>query len=199
MRSTRATVSGSFTRHLLEIQSAVVELKGRGVRVLSPESPTIVEAINGFLFVESDRHRSVRLVQDRHLASIASSDFLWLETPDGYVGPSAALEVGFAIASRIPVYSTKLPNDLTMRQYVCRVSCLAEAISRASVGDSPKNDVPSPVLVDPTAAAEQAMRGVENMRTLLTADKDIGAHSRLRDSVVKQRNNVLSALALPTA
>src|SRR5687768_12920109 len=112
MRQMRATVSGSFTRHINDVQRAVAELKRFGVRVLSPEQPTIVDALDGFVFVASDRHRSIRLVQDRHLASIASADFLWLETPDGYVGQSAALELGFALASGVPVYSTALPQDL---------------------------------------------------------------------------------------
>src|SRR5207237_338103 len=96
MRQIRVTVSGSFSRHLDDIQRAVAELNRLGVRVLSPAQPTIVDALDGFVFVASDRHRSVRLVQDRHLASITNSDFLWLECADGYVGQSAALELGFA-------------------------------------------------------------------------------------------------------
>jgi hypothetical protein len=198
MKQVRATVSGSFTRHLPEIQKAVAQLKQHGARVLSPERPTIVGAMDGFVFVESDRHRSVRLVQDRHLASIANSDFLWLETPDGYVGASAALEVGFAIASSIPVFSTSLPNDLTMRQYVCRVSSLAEAITR-TLNDSPEDETSLTLLVDPIAGTEEAARGIENIRKLLVADKHVVAPSRLRDSVEKERKSVLKALALPTA
>ena len=105
MRKIKATVSGSFQRHLDYIQHAVDELKAQGVRVLSPEEPVIVDSLDGFVFVASDRHRSVRLVQDRHLASIADSDFLWLETSDGYVGQSAAFELGFAAATGVPTYS----------------------------------------------------------------------------------------------
>src|SRR5437660_1531589 len=131
MRRIRVTVSGSFTRHLDRIQNVVAEFKARGVTVLSPEQPFIVDALDGFMFVASDRHRSVKLVQDRHLASIADSDFLWLEADDGYVGQSAALELGFAIGVGVPVYSLSIPADLTMRQYVRRVPNLAAAISLA--------------------------------------------------------------------
>jgi|SRR5579872_4827811 len=199
MRSPRATVSGSFTRHLHEIQAAVTQLKQRGIRVLSPENPTIVGAVDGFLFVESDRHRSVKLVQDRHLASIRESDFLWLEAPDGYVGSSAALEVGFAIASGIPVFSISLPTDLTMRQYVCRVSSLNEAISR--VMQKPSRQTPSvSLLVDPDSAADEASRGIENLRRLLKVENTGLIDSRLDASVMIERQKAVSALAiLPAA
>src|SRR6476661_7289410 len=99
------TVSGSFHRHLDEIANAVHAFRAQGVKVLSPSNPEVVDRIGEFLFVASDRHRSVRLVQDRHLASLCHSNFLWLICPDGYVGQSASLEVGFAIARGLPIYS----------------------------------------------------------------------------------------------
>lgn len=57
------TVSGSFHRHLAEIGAAVAKLRGFGVEVLSPSDPQVVDEIGPFLFVASDRHRSVRLVK----------------------------------------------------------------------------------------------------------------------------------------
>ena len=68
-----ATVSGSFHRHMGAITAAVHELAALSVRVLSPADPRIVAAQGEFLFVASDRVRSVRLVQDRHLESISCS------------------------------------------------------------------------------------------------------------------------------
>jgi hypothetical protein len=126
-----ATVSGSFRRHMREIAHAVHELTEASVRVLSPEDPRVVDADGEFLYVASDKVRSIRLVQDRHLSSIRSSHFLWLECPDGYVGPSAAMELGYAVAAGVPVYSKTAPSDLTMRRYVRTVSCIAEAIGIA--------------------------------------------------------------------
>jgi len=82
-----ATVSGSFHRHLTAIYTAVGELREAGVDVLSPADPRVVDHIGEFLFVASDRLRSIHLVQDRHLECIANSSFLWLVAPDGYVGP----------------------------------------------------------------------------------------------------------------
>src|SRR5712692_6595897 len=90
----RATVSGSFHRGLDDVQAAVASLIDAGVEVLSPADPRIVDAFGEFLFVASDRQRKIRTIQDRHLAAIAASHFVWLVAPDGYVGLSGSLEIG---------------------------------------------------------------------------------------------------------
>src|SRR6266481_5836123 len=113
-----ATVSGSFHRHMEAISTAVRELASHSVHVLSPADPRVVAHQGEFLFVASDRVRSVRLVQDRHLESIRSASFLWLVCPDGYVGQSASMEVGFAAAAGVPIFSNHAPTDLTLREYV---------------------------------------------------------------------------------
>src|SRR5664279_4026678 len=113
-----AAVSGSFHRHMAAITAVVHELASLSVRVLSPADPRVVAAQGEFLFVASDPVRSVRLVQDRHLESIRAANFVWLICPDGYVGQSASMEVGFAAAVGVPIFSTHAPSDLTLRQYV---------------------------------------------------------------------------------
>ena len=80
----------------------------------------------------------VRLLQDRHLASLCHSNFLWLICPDGYVGQSASLELGFAIARGLPIYAEHLPDDLTLRQYVhpsrFRPRCSRDGEARRTCG-----------------------------------------------------------------
>src|ERR1700752_3168157 len=100
------------------ITTAVHELASLSIRVLSPADPRVVAAEGEFLFVASDRVRSVRLVQDRHLESFRAANFLWLVCPDGYVGQSASREVGFAAAIGVPIFTTHAPGDLTLREYV---------------------------------------------------------------------------------
>jgi hypothetical protein len=114
-----ATVSGSFHRHLHAITAAVQELFDLGVKVLSPADPRIVDSLvvdslGEFLFVASDRVRSVKLVQDRHIQGISASDFLWLVAPDGYVGQSASMELGFAVAwNSYTRYDSAIRSDAT--------------------------------------------------------------------------------------
>ena len=171
-----ATVSGSFHRFMHEVESTVHELAVRGVRVLSPAYPKVVDHIGEFLFVASDHVRSIRLVQDRHLDSIEASDFLWLVCPGGYVGQSASMELGFAVANNVPVFSTDVPSDLTLRQYVRKVESLAHAVHLA--GERTRQR-PEAFLIDPHASIETAHRVLERIdRTLQkparTIDDNVG-------------------------
>lgn len=124
----KVTVSGSFHRHLHAITRAVYELTDFGVRVVSPADPRVVETFGVLNFVASDPFRSIRLVQDRHLESIRSSDFIWLVASDGYVGQSASMEIGFAAAHGIPIFSDDAIFDVTLREYVQRVDNIAACL-----------------------------------------------------------------------
>jgi hypothetical protein len=166
-----AAVSGSFHRHMGAITAAVHELAALSVRVLSPADPRVVAAQGEFLFVASDRIRSVRLVQDRHLESIRAADFLWLICPDGYVGPSASMEVGFAAAARVTIFVTHPPSDLTLREYVTIVPTLSEAVRRAEA--SPQTRRPEGLLIDPYASVEEAHKILEQVKTSLTSQASL--------------------------
>jgi hypothetical protein len=162
-----AAVSGSFHRHMEAIASAVRELASLSVRVLSPADPRVVAAQGEFLFVASDRVRSVRLVQDRHLDSIRAADFLWLVCPDRYVGQSASMELGYAAAAGIPIFSMRAPSDLTLREYVTIVPTLPEALQRVDASNRPRR--PEGVLIDPHASVQKVHRILEGIETALTS------------------------------
>lgn len=148
----KVTVSGSFHRHIDQIFDDVKEFKHRNIKVVSPEYPVVTDEIDCFLFIESDFHRSIKHVQDRHLAAISVSDFLWLTCPDGIIGTSASMEVGFAIAMDKPIYCRTKILDSTLDKYVTRVTGPMQALSILA-GDSMKNDGPKFIL-DPNGATE---------------------------------------------
>jgi hypothetical protein len=159
-----------------QVESAVQELCARDVRVLSPACPTVVDHAGEFLFVASDRVRSIRLVQDRHLDSIEASDFLWLVCPGGYVGQSASMELGFAVANNVPVFGTDVPSDLTLRQYVRLVESLAHGVCLASKRTRQR---PEAFLIDPRANIDKAHRVLERIDSILqkparTVDENVG-------------------------
>ncbi len=164
----KATVSGSFHRHMEAISTAVWELASLSVRVLSPADPRIVAAQGEFLFVASDRLRSVRLVQDRHLESIRAADFLWLVCPDGYVGQSAAMEIGAAITVGVPVFAARAPSDLTLREYVTVVSALTEAVRTIAGSHRPRR--PEGLLITPDVSIEEAHNVLERIKAALTRE-----------------------------
>lgn len=157
------TISGSFHRHLAAIMEAVQEFRSRGATVLSPQDPRVVASSGTFVFVASDKHRSVRLVQDRHLAAISESTFLWLVAPDGYIGQSASLELGFAIACGTPILSEVMPPDPTLAEYVRMVSSPKQAIEIAcalAVKDVASERCSS-LLVDPPSVIRTAHERLE--------------------------------------
>jgi hypothetical protein len=168
----KAVVSGSFHRHMEAINAAVQDLASRSIRVLSPADPRIVAAQGEFLFVASDRVRSVRLVQDRHLESIRAADFLWLVSPDGYVGSSASMEVGYAAHAGIPIFGTRAPTDLTLREYVIVVPSLATAVHKVETSFRPRRG--DGLLIDPHASVEEAHGMLERIKTTLTCGSGLG-------------------------
>lgn len=188
----RVTVSGSFRRHMTAIRTAVEELTELGVDVLSPADPRIVDQIGEFVFVASDRVRSVKMVQDRHLECIRASDFLWLVAPDGYVGQSASMELGFAVANNVPIFSQVLPTDGTLQRYVRWLPQIGAALpiafaSRcASKGDS--------WLLDPAAGTATAHDRLEILHSRLT-----GLGSEVWDAegdvILAERNSLAEFIA----
>jgi hypothetical protein len=188
-----ATVSGSFHRHMGAITAAVHELVALSIRVLSPADPRIVAQQGEFLFVASDPVRSVRLVQDRHLESIRAADFLWLVCPDGYVGQSASMEVGFAAAVGVPMFATQAPSDLTLRQYVDVLPTLAAAVSM--IKTHPRQRRPEGILIDPKVSVDQAHLILERIGVALTRPSVFENPAR---RVYRDVATLQTKLALPT-
>ena len=175
------------------VQASVYRLTDLGVLVLSPADPRVVDQFGDFLFVASDRARAIKLVQSRHLAAIAASDFLWLASPEGYVGQSASMEIGYAIAVRTPIYAAEVATDLTLRQYVTVVADEHEAIREAEATAAQRRAHPQHVLIDPTAAVEAAHAELELMRNSLQSG-DVRA-SRL---VSETSRRLLDRFELPS-
>jgi hypothetical protein len=162
----KATVSGSFHRHMPAIDAAVSELWARGVEVLSPANPQVVDFKGEFLFVASDRLRSIKLVQDRHFEAIGQSDFLWVVCPDGYTGPSSCLEIGYASRAGVRVYSDRLPLDITVQYYVEKVPSIGAAMELASRRRRVRA-TPVQVLLDPNTSIEHNIHVLERLKRVL--------------------------------
>jgi hypothetical protein len=175
------------------ITAAVQELASLSIRVLSPADPRIVAQQGEFLFVASDRVRSVRLVQDRHLESVRAADFLWLVCPDGYVGQSASMEVGFAAGVGVPVFSTHAPSDLTLREYVTTVPKLADALRIIAANSRPTRH--EGILINPHASVEEAHHNLERIEVLLTCRSSVDEPTR---QVRRELAEIQTMLRMPT-
>jgi hypothetical protein len=188
----QVTVSGSFRRHLHAVQDAVLAFEEAGARVLSPADPRIVDSFGEFVFVSSDLRRSIKGVQNRHLEAIAHSDFLWLTCPDGYVGPSASMELGYAVASGIPIFADCAPTDWTLRQYVRPVGTPVAALHEARPSE-PQPAVRA-LLVEPSGTLAAIEQDVDLVRAHLLNDRRPHQDEPLEAPIRRLR----SALALPT-
>lgn len=182
----RATVSGSFHRHMAAIQEAVGNLRALGVDVLSPSDPTVVAADRDFLFVASDKLRSRKMVEDRHLEAIRNSDFLWVVSPDGYTGASTSGEILAAAVLRVPVFSTGKVLDITIGDYVETVPSMYAVIEKVTRGPDKKPKV-SHALIDPASLSETAEH-VDALRPYLTARLGNGRSDAERHFAQVQRH-----------
>ncbi len=90
----------------------------RSFRLLSPVSVQFVNHEAEFVRLPEEANEATATIEDRHLAALSSADFVWLHCPDGYVGTSAAMEIGHARALGIPIFASHAPADTTLCGYV---------------------------------------------------------------------------------
>lgn len=191
-------MSGSFRRSLDDVQRIVRELTEAGVAVLSPADPRPREVFDDFVFVASDVLRTVRVLQDRHFAAIASSHFLWLSAPDGYVGESASAEVHHANERDIPVFCTEIPRSLYWRQMVVPVNGVADAVRLVS-----SRSTAEPLLggvslyLEPEAVTDQLHDELTVIRDRLTTRRGARAADPRLDSALARLRRFANNVTLP--
>lgn len=115
-------VSGSFRKDLPALAAEFDELKSLGFEILSPANIRPVAEADGFVFMEGETGSSPEAVELRHLDALRRAGIVWLHAPEGYLGPSAALEIGFANALGIPVFSSAPLSEPVLRQFVLSVN-----------------------------------------------------------------------------
>lgn len=120
---------GSYRRDPAGLRSVFARLRDR-YDVLSPSGLDFVNPDQEFVRLAHESEDSVQAIEQRHLQAITSADFVWLHAPGGYIGSSAALEIGHAQALGIPVFSETVPSDVTLATMV-RVVPGPEAVGQA--------------------------------------------------------------------
>lgn len=116
--ATSIVICGSFRRDppsLAEIHQKFLDLR---CRILSPETVDIRREEDGFVYMRGEETQTPETLERRHLNAIAEADFVWLHAPEGYVGLSASLEIGYATAIGTPVFASTLPNDMALKTMV---------------------------------------------------------------------------------
>ena len=139
----QVVLSGSYRKDFEGLKDAYEELRSLGCRVLSPSNVTPVRERNGFVFMEGEEAQLPDVIEGRHLDAIQRANFVWLHAPQGYVGPTASLEIGFARAVGVPVFAKEPVGDAAIRSFVAVIDSPAAAVEVVRGQSSP---IPKPAL-----------------------------------------------------
>lgn len=136
--SVSATVTvalcGSFRRDMDGLRSDFESLVEMGCRVLSPTALDWTVERDGFVFSAGEEAEDPRDIEQKHLTAMREAHFVWLHTPAGYVGRSAAMEMGYAYALGLPIFTRTLPEDITLAGLVRKIDSAHAAIAEIRSG-----------------------------------------------------------------
>jgi NTP pyrophosphatase (non-canonical NTP hydrolase) len=68
--------------------------------------------------MRGEESQTPETLERQHLDAVDRADFVWLHAPDGYVGLSASLEIGYATAVGTPIFSVVAPVDPVLKTMV---------------------------------------------------------------------------------
>ncbi len=122
-------ISGSFHRHLPQIVLLRQSLERRGIRVLSPRGNHSLNPFDEFVVLDSDPIDHPELLQSSVFAKIRNSSFLVVANFNGYLGNATILEIGYAIAIGIKIFTIEPILDPNIAPYCCLLATIFPGIS----------------------------------------------------------------------
>lgn len=100
----KGVISGSFRKHLAAIGDARKSFENSGIEVLAPLTQEVAGENDEFVFLSTDdATKEGSVLEQEFMDNIRKADFLYVANVGGYVGQSAAAEMGVAITHGIPV------------------------------------------------------------------------------------------------
>ena len=126
----KVVLCGSFHRSPEMLKKQFLELEMTGCRVLSPLSLDFEDNAQSFVRGLTENEYSVEEIEKYHLKAMREADFIWLFAPGGYVGSSAAFELGFAYCLNKLIFTKNSPEDSWLASITQNVPSVFEAIDR---------------------------------------------------------------------
>jgi ADP-ribose pyrophosphatase YjhB (NUDIX family) len=111
----KVVVHGSFGQHFEQIRQAIKIFEGAHITIIAPESREITAIKGSFLLLENEENLNpiaVELAYLHKLQQLGVYGFSYFVNPSGYIGKSAAYELGIAQATGVPCYFSHRPKDL---------------------------------------------------------------------------------------
>ncbi|MEK7637138.1 MAG: MazG nucleotide pyrophosphohydrolase domain-containing protein [Patescibacteria group bacterium] len=133
-------VSGSFRRSFEGIGATVRTFESLGVEVISPKASKVINPGEEFAVLESDDTSNPQTLEQRHLDAITAADALYLYDPEGYIGDSSKMELGWAVALGKPVFCKELVSDSTLK-FFCGSIATPEQVKDALDNRSPLESI----------------------------------------------------------
>lgn len=105
-----AVISGSFDKFKAEIDAAHDAFADHNVLVIAPDKgwlyiPRLVQAgYKGNRPLPTERGLGMAAIERQFLDNIDKADFVYVCNPHGYIGITAAAEIGYALGGGKPVY-----------------------------------------------------------------------------------------------
>jgi NTP pyrophosphatase (non-canonical NTP hydrolase) len=155
-------------------------LTALGCELLSPSTIDFVAEVDGFALSAGELSHTPEDIERQHLDLMRHADFVWLHVADGYVGSSAALEIGFAHGLGIPVFAAASPSENILASFVQVVVGPAEACASLRRGNSADPGRPLRALQAYYAIAAKR-RGYEDespQDTMLLLTEELGELAR---------------------
>jgi NTP pyrophosphatase (non-canonical NTP hydrolase) len=179
--TTRASVAlcGSFHRDHARLKCEYEALVDAGCRVLSPMDIDWIAERDGFVLAEQELDEEPRSIEQAHLQAMRAADFVWLHAPEGYVGRSASMELGYAHALGLRVFARTLPDDVTLAGLVRRVDSVEAAMMEvASGGGAPALGVDALQRYYARAATSRGWAGEGARECLCLLTEELGELAR---------------------
>jgi len=127
----RSLIIGSFRKHYDQMTEVIRLFHANGIEVLSPKEAQILNPHDEFVVFDYDAEDlDDKGLQDLVLQKMHNSHFVYLVNPGGYIGLSAAFEVGYCAAHGLDVYAMEPSNEVCIK-YVKDIVGPEEMIRRA--------------------------------------------------------------------
>ena len=155
-------ISGSFRRHYNDICVMIKDFESQGIRVLSPRHSAVVNPGEDFVLLGTDETTCPEKLEREHLNAISQATALDLDNPEGYLGLSSAMEVGWALAMGKPIYVKEPCEDVTLGRFANKTAT-PERIRNELLG---RQDNPTDALTPQLSlmALQAYIRGIVDKR-----------------------------------
>ncbi len=178
----KVTICGSFRRDPDGLVATHRAFLSSGAVVLSPSDPEFVSEDDGFVLSSHEVGHDPRDIEAKHLGAMQAADLVWLHAPDGYVGRSAAMELGFAHALALPVYAAVLPADRVLADLVRLVARPEDAVAARTplqgARDAPTRSLGALQDYYRRAARERGWENETPQESLLLLSEELGELTR---------------------